>query len=82
MVIPNLATEFYEELGAQYLEDIRILQASIAESAGVREMFPDDWEIEEACRNFIFDATQNIQGFMKGVEHAREARKELGRIPG
>jgi len=74
--------ELYRESEEQALADIRFLQGSIAETARVREMFPDDWEIQELCRNIIFEANQNIQGFMKEVEHAREARKELSRIPG
>ena len=82
MVTPSLLEELNRESEAQALADIRFLQGSVAETARIREMFPDDWEIQELCRSIIFDANQNIQAFMKEVERVREARKELSRIPG
>jgi len=80
MVIPSLLQEFYRELEEQGLEDIRFLQGSIAETARVREMFPDDWKIQELCRGIIFEGNQNIKSSMEEVERARAARKESERI--
>ena len=80
MVIPSLLNEFYEEKEEQALKDIHLLQSSIAETARVREMFPDDWEIQELCRSIIFQGNQNIKSFMEEIERAREARKESERV--
>ena len=76
----NIGKEFYKEQEEQALPDIRFLQNSVAETARVREMFPDDWEIEELCRTIIFQANQNIKSFMEEIERARAARKESERV--
>ena len=76
----SMEAELSKAVETRALEDIRFLQGSIAETAKIRELFPDDWEIQEDCRHIIFLSNQNIQILMEEIELARATRKDLERV--
>jgi hypothetical protein len=80
VVTPDLLTEFYRERVDNALAHIRYLALDTGEMSRIREMFRDDWEIEELTRAIIFDEAQIIESLRKEIEHARTARKELKRV--
>ncbi|MGA2956106.1 MAG: hypothetical protein ABSF48_10330 [Thermodesulfobacteriota bacterium] len=80
MVTPSLKDQFYQELEAWALEQIRAGQESISLMAEVRERCAADWEIEELTRAIIFDEAQIMESMKGEAERARAAREESQRV--
>lgn len=55
------------------MEESKVLQR-------IREAYPDNWQIVEACREVLFDNAREIQCCYEQIELERAKIKELGNL--
>ncbi|MGD0625087.1 MAG: hypothetical protein ABSB32_10255 [Thermodesulfobacteriota bacterium] len=80
MVTPFPASDFYAELEAWTLDQIRAGQESISLMAEIRERSAGNWEIEKLTRAIIFDEVQIIEGLKGEAGRARAVCEESQRV--
>jgi len=76
MVIKPIDIQLREERIKDYQEIIHDHLKSIALMNQVRELFPDDWEIDEYARLNIFLMKQNIEDLMEQIQNDQKAISE------
>ena len=73
----NFLIEFWEEGVEQAKEYIVLDKEWIATLNRIREEYPNNWRIVEACRELIFYYTKEIQEEAQEIEDLRKAISQL-----